>query len=305
MPEPEGLSDGEKKRLEYWRHLDVRLEERGMKSGFITPGPHGYVTVALGTSGYAELEAAIYPHSGSIYVTLMLYGGLGDIVAARLMKEKTAIESELGYTLNWKVEEGESEINTNDTGIQIWDKEDWPVQHDWLGDRLEDYQRVLRPRVEAYEKQALTDPEIKQEVERYRQFVEYWKACSQEIQGSTVRFRERELEGGRNTCKFEKIDTGISFGAQGYPDYGAVYVYFGVVDTAGRKLRSTFTDLHNREVAALESDLAEKLEWNDPYVWATLAAKIEDKADWPRQHKWIRATAEKFSRVFKARLGLE
>jgi hypothetical protein len=305
MPEPEGLSAGDKKRLEYWRHLDVRLEERGMGPKIITPGPHGYVTVAVGTSGYAELEAGMYPQGGSIYVTLMLYGGLGDFVAARLMKEKAAIESELGYKIDWKVEEGESDIYTNDTGIQIWDKEDWPVQHDWLGDRIEDYLRVLKRRVEAYERESLTDPEIWQEVERYHQFVEYWKACSQEIQGSTVRFREREVESGRKTCKFEKIETGFFFAAQCYPDDSAVYVYFGVADSAGRKLRSKFTDLHNREVAALESELGEKLEWNDSYAWATLPAKIEDKPDWPRQHKWIRATAETFSKVFKGRLGLE
>ena len=110
---------------------------------------------------------------------------------------------------------------------------------------------------------------------------------------------------GRKTCKFEKIETGVSFAAQFYPDDGAVYVYFGVVDSAGRKLRSKFTDLHNREVAAVESDISEKLEWNDSYVLATLEAKIEDKPDWPRQHTWIRATAQKFSKVFKARLGLE
>jgi hypothetical protein len=125
------------------------------------------------------------------------------------------------------------------------------VQHDWLGDRIEDYLRVLKRRVEAYERESLTDPEIWQEVERYHQFVEYWKACSQEIQGSTVRFREREVESGRKTCKFEKIETGFFFAAQCYPDDSAVYVYFGVADSAGRKLRSKFTDLHNREVAAL------------------------------------------------------
>jgi hypothetical protein len=82
-------------------------------------------------------------------------------------------------------------------------------------------------------------------------------------------------------------------------------VYFGVVDGAGRKLRSKFVDLHSREVADLQSELDEKLEWNDYSAWATLPAKIENKLDWPRQHKWIRATAEKFSKVFKSRLGLD
>ena len=305
MPEPEGLSAGEIKRLEYWRHLDVRLEERGMGREFITPIPHGYVTASLGTSGHAEFEASIYPQSGSIYVTLMLYGRLGDFVAARLMRDRAAIESELGYPLNWKLEEGESDIYTNDTGIQIWDKEDWPIQHDWLGDKLEDYLRVLKPRVETFEQEALADQGIKEEVDRYHQFFEYWKACAEEMQGSTVRFRERELAGGRKTCKFERIDTGISFGAQCYPEYEGVYVYFGVADSAGRKLRSKFLDLHNREVAALEAELGEKLEWSDSYVWATLPAKIQDTLDWPRQHEWIRATAEKFLKVFKSRLGLE
>ena len=305
MPEPEGLSAGEIKRLEYWRHLDVRLEERGMGREFITPIPHGYVTASVGTSGHAEFEASIYPQSGSIYVTLMLYGRLGDFVAARLMRDRAAIESELGYPLNWKLEEGESDIYTNDTGIQIWDKEDWPIQHDWLGDKLEDYLRVLKPRVETFEQEALADQGIKEEVDRYHQFFEYWKACAEEMQGSTVRFRERELAGGRKTCKFERIDTGISFGAQCYPEYEGVYVYFGVADSAGRKLRSKFSDLHNREVAALEAELGEKLEWSDSYVWATLPAKIQDTLDWPRQHEWIRATAKKFLKVFKSRLGLE
>jgi hypothetical protein len=305
MPEPEGLSAVEQKRLEYWRHLDVRLEERGMAPGAIAAGPKSYVTVAVGTSGYCVLEAGMYPQRGSLYVTQMLYGALGDSVAARLLKEKPLIESELGYSLIWKIEQGESDIYTDDTGLQIWDKEDWPLQHEWFGDRLDDYLRVLRPRVEAYEREVLTDPEIKQEVERFHQFAEYWKACAEVLQGSAIRFRERELQGGRKTCKFEKIETGILFGAQCYPEYGAAYVYFGVVDSAGRKLRSKLIDLHNREVADLQSELDEKLEWNDFSAWATLPVKIEDKPDWPRQHKWIRATAEKFSKVFKSRLGLD
>jgi len=164
---------------------------------------------------------------------------------------------------------------------------------------------LIARRPEVDEREVLTDPEIKQQVQRFHQFAEYWNACAAVLRGSAIRFRERELQGGRKTCKFEKIETGILFGAQCYPEYGAVYVYFGCVDSAGRKLRSKFIDLHNREVAGLQSELDEKLEWNDYSAWATLPAEIEEKPDWFRQHKWILATAEKFSKVFKARLGLD
>lgn len=305
LPEPEGLSAREKKRLEYWRHFDVRMEERGMTSDLITPVPTGSISIVIGKTGYTEIKVGMYPQYNSIYVTLLLYGDLGDRVAERLQKEKSAIESELGYQLYWKGEKGAADIYIKDSGVQVWDKEDWPVQHDWLGDKLEDYLRVLKPRVEAYEREALADPEIKEEVEKHQQFVDYWQGCGKEMQGSAVRFREREPALGRKTCRFETIDTGILFGAEFSPKDLEIEVYFGVTDQAGRKMGSRFADLHNREVAALESELGLKLEWNDTYVWASLAANIHDKTDWPRQHKWIRQTAEKFSPLFKTRLGLE
>jgi hypothetical protein len=305
LPEPEGLSSGEKRRLEYWRHLNVRLEERGTPHDLVVPTSEGSIDIAIGKSGFVRIQLGVYPQHKQVYVSLLLSEDVGDAVAKRLEDHKGEIERELGYPLHWEIEEGWADIYVDDDGVQVWDKEDWPVQHDWLGDKLEDYLRVLKPRVEAYEQEALADPEIKQVVEKYQQFVDYWEACAKEIQGATVSFREGELERGRKTCRFEKIETGIFFAAQCYPENNEIYVTFGVVDSAGRKLRSKFTDLHNREVAALESELGEKLEWDDAYVWATSAAKIEDKADWPRQHKWIRETAEKFSKVFKARLGLD
>lgn len=303
--EPEGLSGAEKKRLEYWRHFDVRLEEQGMPPEAIKPVPTGEISIPLGTTGYAQIEVGMYPQSNSIYVTLLLSGDLGDRVAERLQKEKSAIEAELGYQINWDVEEGSADIYINDSGVRVWDKDDWPVQHDWLGDKLEDYLRVLKPRVEAYEPEALGDPGIREEVEKHQQLVTYWQGCRKEMQGASVRFREREPALGRKTCRFEKIDTGILFGAEFFPDDREIEVYFGVTDQAGRKMRSRFADLHNREVAALESELGLKLEWNETYVWASLAANIDDKTDWPRQHKWIRETAEKFFSVFKTRLGID
>jgi hypothetical protein len=305
MLEPEGLSTAEKKRLEFWRHFDARLEERGISPAMVKPVHTSEISIPLGSTGYAQFEVGVYPQYNSIYVTLLLSGDIGDRVAERLQKEKSAIEAELGYQIHWDVEEGEADIYINDSDVQVWDKDDWPVQHDWLGDKLEDYLRVLKPRVEAYEREVLADPEIKQKVEKHQQLVDYWRDCGKAMQGASTSFPEPALARGRNTCRFEKIDTGIPFGAQCFPEYQKIYVYLGVTKQAGRKMRALFADLHNRETAALESELGVKLEWSDNYVWTSLSVNIDNKADWPRQHNWIRETAEKFSAVFKPRLGID
>jgi hypothetical protein len=82
-------------------------------------------------------------------------------------------------------------------------------------------------------------------------------------------------------------------------------IYFGVDNSADRKHRTLFKALVENEIGNLESQLGEKLHWFDPYFSAITSAKIGDKVDWPRQHQWVRDTAEKFVAVFKSRLGIE
>ena len=47
MPEPEGLTNAAKARLEYWRHLDSRLEDRGVPPKLIVPAPDSSVSYLL------------------------------------------------------------------------------------------------------------------------------------------------------------------------------------------------------------------------------------------------------------------
>ena len=35
------------------------------------------------------------------------------------------------------------EVSISDEDIQVRDENDWPVQHDWFGDRLEDFQGLF------------------------------------------------------------------------------------------------------------------------------------------------------------------
>ena len=299
LPEPQELSEGEKRRLEYWRQVDMRLEERGIPPELIVPQPKTWVDIPLGKTGCAFIQLGLYQQK-RLYVTLGLDSEVGEAIEARLLKEKAKIEHQLGYHLQWD----SGDIYVEDDGIMVWDREDWPVQHDWFGDRLDDYLRVLKPRVEELEAEAMADPELRSKVEKQEQMVEYWKSCASALKGSAVSFRESEPQSGRKYCRFERIDTGIYFGAQYYPDTPCICIYFGVAGSAGRKMKSAFKEVAEQRLPELAAAIGQELEWSEPYVSAWTEARIEDKADWPRQHKWVRETAEKLLVALKTRLDL-
>jgi hypothetical protein len=170
MPEPEGLTKAAKARLDYWRHLDSRLEERGVPPDLIVPVSDSWLTLSLGTTGETGFVLSFNQQRGQIHVSLMLSGKVGERIAQGLETDKALIQQELGYQLTWELSTNGGEIYITDEGIPIRDQNDWPVQHDWFGDRLEDFQRVLQPRVIKLEQQALQDPDIRQSIELRDQF---------------------------------------------------------------------------------------------------------------------------------------
>jgi hypothetical protein len=304
MPEPEGLSNTAKGRLDYWRHLDSRLEERGVSPKLIVPTPDSSVSISLGETGEAEFTLSFNQGRGQIHVSLALSGDVGERIAEGLDQDKVALQQELGYQLNWEINDNGGEIYITDEGIPIRDQNDWPVQHDWFGDRLEDFRRVLQPRVLGLEKEALKDSDIRKSIERRDQFAFYWRACANSLIGSHLSFRS-DLQKGRSYCRFQPLDTGIRFGAEiGLKDK-EVGIYFSVNPSADRKTRNLFKGLVENEISGLEAQLGEKLHWFDPYFCSYAPADINNQADWPRQHQWIKDTGEKFLAVFKSRLAIQ
>jgi hypothetical protein len=193
LAEPEGLSSGAKQRLEYWRHLDTRLEERGMPRDEIKPATDSSISIPIGTSGSMELVLSQNQQRGAIYVSLVLSGKAGEKVGRGLEREKEAVEQELGYRAVWEINNSGGEIFAADEGIPIRDRNDWPVQHDWFGDRLEDFKRVLAPRAVRLEAEALQDPALRQSVEQREQLAAYWAACRQALSGSALLFGRMTL----------------------------------------------------------------------------------------------------------------
>ena len=299
--EPEGLSEKQKKSLEYWRELDSRLEERGFSPDLIVAKPTTSVAIPIGKTGSAEIQLGFNQQLKRVYVSLDLSGEVGEAIEKGLATDKQKIEQEAGYQLEWEP----GDIYIADDGIGIWNREDWPIQHDWMGDRLDDYLRVLKPRVEKLEDKVLADPELRRKIEKRERMVEYWTACVSVLRDSTIQFREGDPNVGRNYSRFEPIDTGILFGAQYYSDKQLTCVYFGVSKKAGRKLRSLFKELAEERITELEAAIEEKLEWIDPYLSVYADARFDDKSDWPRQHQWIRRTGEILLREMRQRLNLE
>jgi hypothetical protein len=305
MPEPEGLTNAAKARLEYWRHLDSRLEERGVPPELIVPGADPSLSIPVGTSGEAEIVLSRNQQRGQIHVSVMLAGRVGERIAEGLEKDKPVIEQELGYRLKWDLSNNGGGISITDEGIRIHDQNDWPVQHDWFGDHLEDFQRVLVPRINQLEEQALQDPEIKQSVEQREQLADYWQTCAKLMTSPSTTFRENEPGKGRDWCRFATLEDGVRFGAEINTENSSLCIYLAVVPSAPQRQLNCFKDLVENRIGELETLLGQKLRLSRNYFRAATQANLNDRADWPRQHKWVLDTAEKFVAVFKPRLGIE
>jgi len=84
-----------------------------------------------------------------IRAELYLQGPSAKTFFGQLEKQKTEIERELGYSLEWQeLPDGQDSriaVFLNDADPS--DEADWPRQHDWLAKRLNEMHRVLAPGV--------------------------------------------------------------------------------------------------------------------------------------------------------------
>jgi hypothetical protein len=298
---PEGLSDRESKRLEYWRTLDVRLEERGIPSELITPTSESWLDIPLGKTRSISIQIGFYPQRERIFVSLVLEGDVGKAVEARIVQEKEEIEKEMGYKLEWN----QGDIFAADDGSTTFDREDWPVQHDWIGDHLEDYLRVFKPRVEKLEDEVLADPELREKVETRRILSEYWSACAEVFTGSKLHLRQADIDAGRHYCRFDGLEADVGFGVSYTRKHEMTGVYFKVDKSAPRSLRTAFKAAVEEARVEMRNAIGPELEWEEPYLSAYVEAKIEDRSSWPAQHQWLRDRAEKMYAELSKRLNLD
>ena len=144
------LSDTQKMQLDYWTaFLQVLKKTNGPVSGDRDPKPSPWITYPV-RRGDFHLATVISVQKKRIQSELYIKGKNAKFFFLLLREEKTVIEQELGYPLEW-----EGLPNGKDCRIAIYwhnadpkDQDDWPNQHKWLAEKLNDLHRVFYDRIQ-------------------------------------------------------------------------------------------------------------------------------------------------------------
>jgi hypothetical protein len=147
--EAEALTDTKQLQLAFWEQLHADLQTHpGIRTQ--KPRPQHWTNLPIGRSG-ARLGAILNSREEKIAVELYL----GDENAMAYFREleanKAAIEEELGYAVDWRAlpDKRASRILLLREKCPLEDQSRWPEYRAWLTAKLEDFDRVFRPKVKA------------------------------------------------------------------------------------------------------------------------------------------------------------
>ena len=134
--------------LEYWSALRDRLIQSESTVKPQKPLPQHWTTFAIGRSGI-HLGAVASVTKSEIRVELIFSGSLAKPHFHLLLKDKDAVEAELGMNVEWLKlpARKESHVVLRRSDSDPSHREEWPEQHAWLQDKLEAFHKVFGPRI--------------------------------------------------------------------------------------------------------------------------------------------------------------
>lgn len=152
----DNLSAGARHHLRYWTAFCEYMAQHSSFGYRLEPQPKYWVqfpkelfergdTIRLGAHNIIRSEKYIS-------VVLHLRGPAAKWRFDALNREKERIEKEIGAQLDWRRDPGEkhSEIILERSNIDPKNERDWPRQHAWLMQRLEDFYATFAPRIERF-----------------------------------------------------------------------------------------------------------------------------------------------------------
>lgn len=146
--------------LKFWTSFRAYLEEQGDRVRPRRPRPQHWMSMAIGRAGFGltavasffDSEASSYD-SHEVRVGLWIGRRFSAAAFPQLWADRAKIEIELGYPVSWRqpTDEKRGRLFMRKSVADLSDERLWPELHDWLLRHLEDFHRVLGPRIRALE----------------------------------------------------------------------------------------------------------------------------------------------------------
>jgi len=144
--ENQTTSETKKLQYRYWIALVDYLEEVRSKLRPQTPSPKHWLTFTIGRSGF-HLNALLNTRENKIGIELVITDE-GKAFYQLLLKDKEAIEKEMGCVLEWRenLEKTQSKIALFKSG-DIANEKDRSSQQEWIKNTLEKFDSVFWQRI--------------------------------------------------------------------------------------------------------------------------------------------------------------
>ena len=144
---PGAYTPGQKLQMGYWKALGEYMRAQDSPRKPPTPYPSNWMGYGIGRVGFGLL-IFINIRDGRVVVGLFVDGQDAIAHYHLLQAEQAAIESELGYTLEWEEKPGakNSSITIRLDG-DTRDESQWPQFFEWTLEKMNDFDRVFRSRI--------------------------------------------------------------------------------------------------------------------------------------------------------------
>jgi phosphoglycerate-specific signal transduction histidine kinase len=141
------ISEIKKLQFEFWTEFRNRLLKTKELPSVQTPRPQHWFDISLGRSNI-HISTTVNSFDNKISVLIYISNKIADIALSELLKEKTAIEKEIGCELNWNpFPEKMDKIISLSRDADIWKREKWDEYLKWLLDYVLRFRMSFSKRV--------------------------------------------------------------------------------------------------------------------------------------------------------------
>jgi len=143
------LSPTQEMQLRFWTKLrELQLAEPGIVRA-VSAKPYNYLDFSVGRSGFG-MSATMNTQKSFIRTNLICYGDLAWEHHDALLVQRSEIEQELGFKLEWpESRENKQPMISRTIQSDPTDESKWDEQVRWLRDSMVHLRRVFEPRIKS------------------------------------------------------------------------------------------------------------------------------------------------------------